>query len=345
MQTITLIKPDDLHCHFRDGDFLKRTVPDCARRFRRAIVMPNLEQPIVSVKEAQSYRERILAELPAGLDFTPLMTLYLTESLSPSTIAEAKKTEHIPAAKLYPAGATTNSAAGISDLEKIYPIFEAMEKNNMLLLIHGESIHPLDDIFDREKIFIEKSLSKILEKFPNLKIVLEHISTEFAVDFVLGASKNLAATITPHHLLLNRNDLLRGGIHPHYYCLPILKRNTDQAALIKAATMGSEKFFLGTDSAPHPKSQKESACGCAGIYSAHIALELYAHIFAKENALQNLEKFASQNGAKFYNLPYNQERITLTHRPTSVPQELNFGSQILVPLCAGVSIEWSIEGA
>ncbi len=345
MQKITIIKPDDFHCHFRDGDYLKRTVPDCAKRFRRAIVMPNLKQPIVTVKEALNYRERILAELPPEIHFTPLMTLYLTESMSPSIIPEAKNTGHIPAAKLYPAGATTHSALGVTQLQKIYPIFEAMEKNNMRLLIHGESIHPLDDIFDREKIFIEKELSPLLEKFPSLKIVLEHISTEFAVNFVLNASENLAATITPHHLLLNRNDLLCGGLHPHYYCLPILKRNSDQAALIKAATMGSHKFFLGTDSAPHPKSQKESACGCAGIYSAHIALELYAQIFARHNSLDQFEKFASQNGAAFYNLPYNTERITLMLRPTPVPQELIFGSHTLVPLCAGENVEWSIEGA
>lgn len=343
MQNLTIIKPDDFHCHFRDGEYLDRTVRDCAERFRRAIVMPNLKEPIVTVEKALNYRDRILNALPAGLDFTPLMTLYLTDTMSPATIFEAEKTGKIPAAKLYPAGATTHSEKGVTSLEKLYPIFEAMEKSQMRLLIHGESTHSEDDIFDREKIFIEKSLAPLLEKFPNLKIVLEHISTEFAVNFVEKGPRNLAATITPHHLWLNRNDLLCGGLHPHYYCLPILKKRSDQAALIKAATKGSEKFFLGTDSAPHPKMQKESACGCAGIYSAHIGIEIYAQIFAKNNALENLEKFASQNGAKFYDLPYNAERITLNFSAQAVPSVLTFGSQTLVPLCAGENLEWSIS--
>jgi dihydroorotase len=343
MQHLSIIKPDDMHCHFRDDDCLSRTVPDTAHRFQRAIVMPNLKKPIVTVADALAYRKRILAHVPKGLDFRPLMTLYLTESMSPTTISEAQKTGEIPAAKLYPQGATTHSEFGVSSLEKIYPLFEAMEKSGMLLLIHGESIDPKDDIFEREKIFIEKNLTTLLQKFPALKIVLEHISTEFAVDFVKNSPDNLAATITPHHLLLNRNDLFRGGLHPHYFCLPILKKSRDQAALIKAATSGHKKFFLGTDSAPHAKMQKESACGCAGIYSAHIALELYAQIFAHENALEHLEKFASQNGADFYHLPYNTERITLAHQPTPVQSELSFGSHTLVPLCAGENVDWSIH--
>lgn len=342
MKTITIKKPFDLHCHFRDGDKLARTVADCAERFHSAIAMPNLVPPITSVAAALAYQDRILKHVPKGRHFTPLMTLYLTESMSPQTLTDAKKAGII-AAKLYPAGATTNSDFGVSELSTIYPLFAAMQDAGLLLLIHGESTSSQDDIFDREAIFIEKTLSKLINDFPKLKIVLEHVSTKKAVEFVQNGPDTLAATITAHHLLLNRNDLLSGGIRPHHYCLPILKRNTDQEALNSAATSGSSKFFLGTDSAPHTRQTKETRCGCAGIYTAHAGIELYAEIFAKQNALDQLEKFASLNGPKFYGLNPSEETITLIDDPWQVPTEFTFGDSTLTPFRAGEKIQYRLQ--
>lgn len=343
MEQITLIRPDDWHCHLRDGEFLSRTVADTGARFSRAIVMPNLTSPVTTVTDAAAYRQRILSHLPAGAPFTPLMTLYLTEQLTEATLREAKASGIIFACKLYPAGATTHSAQGITQLNKIYPLLACMEEIDLPLLIHGESIAPDVDIFDREQHFIEHDLVPLLKHFPRLRMVLEHISTRFAVDFVRQGPAQLAATITAHHLWFNRNALFTGGIRPHYFCMPILKRNTDQDALIAAAISGNAKFFLGTDSAPHPQSRKESACGCAGIYSAHTAIELYTQIFAQHQALDQLEKFASLNGAQFYQLPINQSKITLKKMSWRIPQQLSFGSATLIPMLAGETVEWQIN--
>ncbi len=341
MQTITLRKPDDWHCHLRDGDFLARTVGDISQRFARAIVMPNLEQPIINASQAQAYRQRILSHVPAGNNFTPLMTLYLTQSTTPETIAQAKQ-KQIIAAKLYPRGATTLSQSGIQQIQSLYPIFAAMQQHGMVLCIHGESPAAEIDIFDREAYFIEHHLKDIVEKFPELRIVLEHISTKTAVDFIHAAPKNLAATITAHHLLLNRNDLLAGGIRPHYYCLPIVKTHHDQQALITAATSGNAKFFLGTDSAPHSIDSKQSACGCAGIYTAHAAIELYAQVFDTQNALDKLEAFASIYGADFYGLARNQETITLIQKDWQVPETLSFGNTQLRPFASKQTLTWQL---
>ncbi len=338
-----IIRPDDWHCHLRDGDYLKRTVSDEAARFRRAIVMPNLVTPITSIDSAISYHQRIVQCIPDHYDFTPLMTLYLTEMTTPRIIQAAADSEIIFACKLYPAGATTHSEAGISHLNKLYPALEAMEKVNLPLLIHGESIDPAVDIFDREAVFLEKQLAPLINHFPGLRIVLEHISTKEAVDFVAAANDKLAATITAHHLLLDRNALFKGGIRPHHYCLPILKRYEDQQALRQAATSGDGHFFLGTDSAPHSKKNKENECGCAGIYTAHAAIELYTEVFEQENSLDQLETFASKNGAQFYGLPVNQCKVTLKKNPWTLPQSLSFGQETLVPLCAGEVIQWQIQ--
>lgn len=343
MEQITLTRPDDWHCHFRDGELLPRTVNDTAARFGRAIVMPNLAPPIISVAAAQEYRQRILSHLTANTEFTPLMTLYLTEQLTTTTLREAKASGIIFACKLYPAGATTHSAQGVTQLTKIYSLFECMQEIDLPLLIHGEAIDPKVDIFDREQYFIEQDLIPLLQHFPKLRVVLEHISTRTAVDFVRAGSPQLAATITAHHLWFNRNALFAGGIRPHYFCMPILKRNTDQQALISAATSGNAKFFLGTDSAPHPQSRKESACGCAGIYSAHAAIELYAQVFAQHQALDQLEKFASLNGAQFYRLPVNQNKITLKKMPWQIPQQLSFGNTTLIPMLAGETVDWCLS--
>ncbi len=343
MDQISIIQPDDWHCHLRDGDFLNRTVHDTAAQFHRAIVMPNLQQPITSVSAAKNYRERILQHVPNNHDFNPLMTLYLTETMTTATIDDAKASGIIQGCKLYPAGATTLSDAGVVNLETIYPLFEAMQANDLVLMIHGESIDPAADIFDREALFVEKQLRPLLQHFPKLRVVLEHISTKFAAEFVKNGPDNLAATITAHHLLLNRNHLLVGGIRPHYYCLPILKKHNDQQALIQAATSGSAKFFLGTDSAPHVQTRKESSCGCAGIYTAHAAIELYAEVFAANNALANFEKFASINGPNFYQLPINQQKITLVKKSWQVADTLQFGSETLVPFFAGDTINWTIK--
>lgn len=343
MTYIDLITPDDWHCHLRDGDHLARTVNDCAARFNRAIIMPNLIPPVTTVLSAKQYLQRIKKHIPQNVTFTPLLTLFLTESMPKTTIKEAKDSGFIVAAKLYPAGATTHADAGVRNLDAIYPLLKEMEKQGLLLLIHGESIKAEVDIFERENYFIEQHLQKLITEFPKLRIVLEHISTKTAVDFIKAAPDHVAATITPHHLFLNRNDLLVGGIHPHYYCLPIVKQASDQQALIAAATSGNPKFFLGTDSAPHAISKKESSCGCAGIYSAHAAIELYAEIFEKNDALDKLENFASIYGPQFYQLPINQNKIRLQKRAWRVPESLTFGQEFVVPFRAGQTISWQIE--
>jgi dihydroorotase len=343
MTTLTLQTPDDWHLHFRDGDILQETVAATARCFRRAIVMPNLVPPVTTAKMALEYKQRILAARPSDkLDFEPLMTLFLTNATTPDDIRVAKQAG-IPAAKLYPAGATTNSDAAVSALDSLTPIFETMAEEGMLLLIHGEVTDHDIDIFDREKAFIDRHLAIIAASFPTLKIVFEHITTKDAVDFVTEASANVAATITPQHLLLNRNDLLVGGVHPHNYCLPVLKRNTHQQALRAAVATGSAKFFLGTDSAPHEKHRKESACGCAGCYSAWSAIELYAQVFDDLKAVDKLEGFASHYGADFYGLPRNTGTITLERQEWQVPEVITLpnGSPI-VPFFAGKTLQWTL---
>ena len=343
MREISLIQPDDWHCHLRDQSYLKRTVPDIAAQFSRAIVMPNLSPPITAVAQAKAYYDRIKTYVPSTATFQPLMTLYLTDTLSSKEIKAAKKSAIIIACKLYPAGATTYSQAGIKNLQTVYPLLEAMETANLPLLIHGEVVDSEVDIFDREAVFIERELLSLVKTFPELRIVFEHISTKIAVDFVAETPKTLAATITPHHLLFTRNDLLIHGLHPHYYCLPILQTNEDQAALIQAAISGNSKFFLGTDSAPHSKARKESACGSAGIYSAKSAIEIYAEIFERENALHRLEDFASRFGAQFYGLPLNTIKIALIKQPWKIPSSLSFDKDILVPLMAGEILQWQIK--
>ncbi len=342
---LTLTKPDDWHLHLRDGAALNRTVADTARIFSRAIVMPNLTPPITTVELALQYRQRILNSLPEGRSFTPLMTLYLTDNTTSAEIHRAVESGHIYAVKLYPAGATTNSDAGVTDLSRCTQALEAMQDTGLPLLIHGEVTTPDVDVFDREKIFIDRILHPLLHQFPELRLVFEHITTSDAVDFILSVPDTVAATITPHHLLMNRNDLLVGGIHPHHYCLPVLKRQTHQQALLHAATSGNPKFFLGTDSAPHAITAKEQACGCAGIYSAHAAIELYAEAFESMNALNKLEGFASHYGADFYRLPRNQSHITLIKQAWTVKDTLPFAGQTLVPMRAGQTIAWSVKPA
>ncbi|MCG9771217.1 dihydroorotase [Pseudoalteromonas piscicida] len=341
-QTLTITRPDDWHVHLRDGDVLVDTVRDISRYMGRAIIMPNLVPPATCTETALAYRDRIMAANPQG-NFQPLMVLYLTDNTTPEEIKKAKATGHTVAAKLYPAGATTNSASGVTDIENVYPALEAMQEVGMLLLVHGEVTDSSIDIFDREKVFLETKLAKVVDNFPTLKIVLEHITTKDAVDFVNQAPDNVAATITAHHLLYNRNHMLAGGIRPHYYCLPILKRNTHQQALIEAATSGSKKFFLGTDSAPHAKDKKEAACGCAGAYTAHAAIELYAEAFEDANALDKLEGFASHFGPDFYDLPRNTDTITLTKSPWQVPDTYKLGEGTVVPIKAGSTIDWKVE--
>lgn len=341
MKNITLIKPDDAHLHLRDAEYLINTVPDAAKRFGRAVVMPNLVPPVTTLQQAAAYRARILAQVPAAMSFQPLMTLYLSSEMSTDLVAQAKASGWVIGFKLYPKGATTNSAAGVVSLQSIYPLLAALQEQDMPLLVHGESVDPAVDVFDREKVFLAQ-LAEVIRQFPKLRIVLEHITTRAAVAFILSAPAHIAATITVHHLLLNRNDLLVGGIRPHYYCLPILKRREDQQALIAAATGGNPKFFLGTDSAPHAVQTKEHSCGCAGIYSAHAALELYAEIFSQAGCLDKLEAFASRYAADFYRLPYNEQKITLLQSPWQVPQQLPFGDEQLVPLRAGAAVQWRI---
>lgn len=340
---ITLQKPDDWHLHFRDGDILNETVAATARQFQRAIVMPNLMPPVTNAEAANAYRERIHAARPVDSDFEPLMTLYLTNDTTAETIREAKA-QNVTAAKLYPAGATTNSDAAVDGIKSLYPVFETMTKVGMPLLIHGEVTDNEIDIFDREAVFIDTYLNDIVRQFPELKVVFEHITTQDAADFVLASSNNVAATITPQHLLLNRNDLLVGGIKPHNYCLPVLKRNTHQQALRQAAISGSSKFFLGTDSAPHAKHLKESACGCAGCYSAHSALELYATVFDEMDALERLEGFASHFGADFYGLPRNTSTVILKKESWIIPDTISLDDgETLVPFLAGTKINWKLQ--
>lgn len=342
MTTLTITRPDDWHVHLRDGAVLKDTVRDISRYMNRAIIMPNLVPPATCTDTALAYRDRIMAAGPQG-NFDPLMVLYLTDNTTPDEVRKAKATGLIYAAKLYPAGATTNSASGVTDVRNIYPVLEAMQEVGMLLLLHGEVTDSEIDIFDREKAYIDTILKQVVKDFPGLKIVLEHITTRDAAEFVAGASDNVAATITAHHLLFNRNHMLAGGIRPHFYCLPILKRNTHQQALIDAATSGSNKFFLGTDSAPHAQHAKESSCGCAGAYTAHAAIELYAEAFEEAGALDKLEAFASFNGPDFYGLPRNSDTITLVKESWDVPASYPLGDSQVVPIRAGEQIHWKVK--
>jgi len=340
---ITLTRPDDWHLHVRDGAVLNTVVPHSARQFARAIIMPNLKPPITTVDQALSYRRRILAAVPPALNFEPLMTLYLTDNMPPAEIRRAQESGQVHAVKLYPAGATTNADAGVTRIEKIYPVLAELERTGLPLLVHGEVTDPAVDIFDREAVFIERILIPVIEHFPGLKIVLEHITTREAVDFVTAAPETVAATITAHHLLYSRNALFQGGIRPHYYCLPVLKRETHRQALIKAATSGNPKFFLGTDSAPHPRDAKETACGCAGCYTAHAAMGFYAEAFEAANALNRLEGFASFFGPDFYGLPRNTETVILCKKAEFIAKELPFGDSVLIPLRAGEKVSWVIH--
>ena len=341
IDTLTLTRPDDWHLHLRDGDALHTLVPHTAAQFARAIVMPNLRPPVTTAAQALAYRDRILAAVPAGLAFEPLMTLYLTDQLSPEEIVAARAAG-VVAAKLYPAGATTNSDSGVTDLKRIYPTLEAMQRCGMLLLVHGEVTDPQVDLFDREAVFIDQQLIPLRRDFPELKIVMEHVTTEDAAQYVQQADAYTAATITAQHLLYNRNAIFIGGVRPHYYCLPVLKRETHRVALVQAATSGSAKFFLGTDSAPHPAHLKEHASGCAGCYTAHAAMEMYAEAFDNAGALDQLEAFASFNGADFYGLPRNTGTITLRRESWTPPDSFAFGEAELKPLRAGEALPWKL---
>jgi len=342
MDRLSLKRPDDWHLHLRDGAAMASVLADSARRFARAIVMPNLKPPVRTTYQALDYRERILAALPGEVAFEPLMTLYLTDDTPPEEIARAKLSGHVHGVKLYPAGATTHSDAGVTRISRCFHALEKMQEVGLPLLVHGESTDPAIDVFDREKAFIEEVLGPTVERFPGLKIVLEHITTRDAVQYVEVTGPNVAATVTAHHLLMNRNALFMGGIRPHHYCLPVLKREEHREALVEAATSGNPKFFLGTDSAPHPRRDKETGCGCAGIYTGHAALELYAVAFEEAGALDRLEGFASVFGAGFYGLPVNQDRLTLVREDWTVPQRLKFGDDELVPLRAGETIPWKL---
>jgi dihydroorotase len=345
MNELTIIRPDDWHLHLRDGDAMKSVLPDTARRFARAIVMPNLRPPVTTVEAAGAYRQRILAALPAGLAFEPLMTLYLTDNTRPDEIKRSRDSGFVHAVKYYPAGATTNSASGVTDMHKAYPAIAAMEEHGVPLLLHGEVTDGEVDVFDREAEFIDRYLTRLIEDFPRLQIVLEHITTGQAVEFVKGAPANVGATITAHHLLYNRNAMFKGGMRPHYFCLPVLKREMHREALIAAAISGNAKFFLGTDSAPHAQHAKETACGCAGIYTAHAAIEIYAEVFEEAGALNRLEAFASFFGPDFYGLPRNAQKITLRNESWIVPDSLAMGSDKLVPMRAGETVSWSLVDA
>ena len=344
MQTLTLLRPDDMHLHLRDGDTLRHVLPHTARQMGRAVIMPNLKPPVISVADALAYRERILGALPVGSHFQPLMTLYLTDHATPALVREAKAAG-IVAFKLYPAGATTNSDSGVTDLFKLLPVLEEIAAQDMRFLVHGEVTDPAIDIFDREAAFIERILLPVLNKVPGLKTVFEHITTAEAARLVCQSGENLAASITPQHLLLNRNDLLVGGVHPHHYCLPVLKRESHRQALLEAVSGAqSHKFFLGTDSAPHPQHAKENACGCAGMFSAATAIELYAEAFEQIGALDKLEAFASKNGAHFYGLPENTDTITLVKQAQTVPNSFPIGNGgNLVPMRAGGSVAWTMQ--
>lgn len=342
MDRLTLKRPDDWHLHLRDGPAMASVLGDSTRRFARAIVMPNLKPPVRTTQQALDYRGRILAALPEGAAFEPLMTLYLTDDTPPEEIARARLSGHVHGVKLYPAGATTHSDAGVTRLSRCFNALEKMQELGLPLLVHGESTDPAVDVFDREMAFIEEVLGPTVHRFPDLKVVLEHITTREAVQYVEVTGPNVAATITAHHLLMNRNALFMGGIRPHHYCLPVLKREQHREALVEAAVSGNPKFFLGTDSAPHPRADKEAACGCAGIYTAHAALELYATAFEEAGALDRLESFASVHGAQFYGLPLNKDSVTLVREEWRVPERLNFGPEELVPLRAGDTIPWKL---
>jgi len=342
-QSIRITQPDDWHLHLRDGTALATTVAHTAARFARAIVMPNLKPPITTVAAARDYRLRILDAVPQGLTFDPLMTLYLTDQLCPTEITAARESELVIAVKYYPAGATTNSDSGVTEISKVYSVIERMIDEDMPLLIHGEVTDHEIDIFDREQCFIDQVLAPLTQRYPELKVVLEHITTKNAVDFVKSQKSNIAATITVHHLLYNRNDLLAEGVRPHFYCLPILKRNIHQQALLSAATSGSAQFFLGTDSAPHEKHLKESDCGCAGIYSAPAAIELYTEVFESQNALDKLEGFASFFGPDFYGLPRNSKTIKLIKTPWTMDQNFQFDDSSVIPIRAGETINWQLS--
>lgn len=340
---LTLIRPDDWHIHLRDGQALAETVDSASRAFHRAIIMPNLVPPVLTADDAAAYKSRIVEHIPSGRTFTPLMTLYLTDKTTPAMISQAKTQGDVAALKLYPAGATTHSASGVTNIEHIYPALEQMEIRELPLLVHGEVTDSHIDIFDREKVFIDQHLRPLVERFPRLKVVMEHITTADAVAFVQEAGDHVAATITAHHLLYNRNHMLVGGIKPHYYCLPILKRDSHQQALLNAATSGDPSFFLGTDSAPHTQNAKESACGCAGCYTAPIAMELYAEAFDMTNSLDKLEGFASLFGPDFYQRPRNTETITLIKKDWQMKETIAFGESCVIPLKAGETVNWQLK--
>jgi dihydroorotase len=345
LRPLVIVRPDDWHVHLRDGAMLRHVVPDTARRFARAIVMPNLDPPVTTAAQAVAYRDRILAALPEGMRFEPLMTLYLTEATAPDEIARAKDSGVVHAVKYYPANATTNAHHGVRDLRRCDAVLEAMQRHDLPLLMHGEVTDGDIDVFDREAVFIERHLAPLVRDFPGLRMVLEHITTRSAAQFVAEAPPNVAATITAHHLLLNRNAMFAGGLRPHHYCLPVLKRETHRQALVAAATSGDRKFFLGTDSAPHLRHAKESACGCAGVYTAHAALELYAEVFEDAGHLGRLEGFASLHGPDFYRLPRNPDTLTLERGDVEVPAELTFDSGALVPFRAGGRLRWRLAAA
>lgn len=342
MTTLEIPRPDDWHLHLRDGEALRAVLPHTARQFARAIVMPNLRPPVTTTAQAQAYRARILEALPAGLEFTPLMTLYLTDRTDPSEVLRARESGVVHGIKLYPAGATTNSAAGVTGLAGLAPVLEAMQACGLPLLVHGEVTDPSVDVFDREAVFLERELAPMLARFPGLRVVVEHITTSQAVDFVRAAGDDVAATITAHHLLLSRNAMFAGGLRPHAYCLPVLKRERHREALVAAAISGEAKFFLGTDSAPHARTAKEAECGCAGIYTAHAAIELYAEAFAAAGAIDRLEGFACRFGPAFYRLPVNTARVRLVDDAWTVPASYPLGAEALVPLRAGAQIGWRL---
>ena len=342
MKTISIPKPDDWHLHLRDTPYLEAVVAHTASQFARAIIMPNLSPPVRTRDDALAYRDRILAALPAGSRFDPLMTLYLTNNTSPDDIRAACDSEFIHGAKLYPAGATTNSDAGVTDIGAMAPVFDAMQRHGLVLQVHGEVTDPAIDVFDREKAFIDQRLAAIHRDFPELRIVFEHITTSDAIEFVRDASDRVAATITAHHLIINRNALFQGGIRPHHYCLPVAKRERHRKALVEAAASGNSKFFCGTDSAPHSRNAKESACGCAGIYSAYSAVELYAEAFEQDAELTHFEAFMSQSGPAFYGLPVNEERIVLERRDWQLPETLPYPDSPLIPFRAGETLRWKL---
>lgn len=342
IERLTFTKPDDWHLHVRDAELLRRVLPDSARRFARAIIMPNLRPPITTTDLARQYRERILAAVPDGLNFQPLMTLFLTDETSAAEIVRAKASGFVFGVKWYPAGATTNAELGVREISRCYPALEAMAAQGLPLLVHAETTDPGVDVFDREAVFIERQLAPVIRRFPGLRVVVEHVTTRNGVQFVREASPLVGGTITAHHLLQNRNALFDGGLRPHHYCRPVLKREPHRFALIEAATSGHARFFLGTDSAPHPRRDKESACGCAGIYTAHAAIELYAEVFEQAAALDRLELFASFHGADFYGLPRNSERITLVKKPWQVAASIGEGGDSVVPFRAGATVAWQL---